>query len=240
MTTFECKCHTCGKSLIRKRQTAPVKLHFCNNDCKAAYQRTLKPVTRAWLVDRYVTERLDTTQIAHIVNRDPKSVWNWLKDFGIPTRPRGGHTLPHSFKKGHKGLFTGMRHTEETKRRLRDIAKADGRVPFDPAIGSYMKGRRGDKHPNWKGGITAERQSFYLSAEWLAACKAVRIRDQNKCQRCGMARSREDGLDIHHIVSFVCKPLRAEPSNLVLLCEPCHYWVHSKANKGRRFILPCP
>jgi 5-methylcytosine-specific restriction endonuclease McrA len=30
--------------------------------------------------------------------------------------------------------------------------------------------------------------------------------------------------------------LRAEPDNLVLLCEACHRWVHSRANIGRVFL----
>lgn len=30
--------------------------------------------------------------------------------------------------------------------------------------------------------------------------------------------------------------LRLNLDNLVLLCAPCHYWVHSKANKRKEFL----
>lgn len=30
--------------------------------------------------------------------------------------------------------------------------------------------------------------------------------------------------------------LRTSIENLILLCEPCHYWVHSKANSKKEFI----
>src|SRR6266545_6271825 len=101
MSTINCTCHHCGNALVRK--SAPSiksKLHFCDKTCKGEYQRTFKPVSEKWLREHYTDKKLDTTQIAHIVKRDPKSVWNWLKDFGIPTRPRGGYTCPNCFKKG--------------------------------------------------------------------------------------------------------------------------------------------
>jgi 5-methylcytosine-specific restriction endonuclease McrA len=179
---------------------------------------------------------MDTTRIAHIVKRDPKSVWNWLKDFGIATRKRG-HASTHKFPKGYKSML-GKKHTAETRKRLSDIAKADGRVPYDPAIGSYMKGRSGASTPNWKGGITPQRQSVYSSTEWAACVKAVWKRENATCERCGI-RKNEAGktpFDIHHIVGFECVELRTVASNLALLCEPCHYWVHSRKNTRGAFI----
>lgn len=238
MSTFPCKCYSCGKPLVRKRQTRDVKLHFCDNVCKAEYQRTFKPVTKEWLVEHYIDKRMDTTQIAHIVNRDPKSVWNWLKDFGIPTRPRGGFTSPNCFKKGDPNPFKGKHHTEEVKQRLREIAIADGRVPFDPKIGSYMKGKRGSDTPSWKGGCTPERQAVYSSPEWKQAVIKVWKRDNATCQNCQKHKGQNRNLpfDIHHIKSFSIKECRINPENLVLLCEPCHYWVHSKRNSRKEFI----
>jgi len=32
------------------------------------------------------------------------------------------------------------------------------------------------------------------------------------------------------------KELRTDPNNLVLLCEVCHNFVHSKLNKNREFL----
>lgn len=236
MKTFKCKCHWCGKELVRKQQSVVVKLHFCNVVCKAEFQRTMKPVSKEWLFEHYITKGMDTTQIAHIVKRDPKSVWNWLNDFGIETRKRGVAST-HKFPKGHQS-FLGKHHTEETKKRLSEIAKRDGRVPYDPAVGSYMKGRKGSDCPSWKGGITPERQAVYSSVEWSDAVKEVWKRDSATCQKCGIKKNddREVMFDIHHVVGFQDKSLRTEPNNLVLLCEPCHYWVHSRKNEKREFI----
>jgi hypothetical protein len=37
-------------------------------------------------------------------------------------------------------------------------------------------------------------------------------------------------------VSFACVELRADPDNLVYLCEKCHYWVHGPENTDRSFL----
>ena len=95
-----------------------------------------------------------------------------------------------------------------------------------------MFGVCGDDNPNWKGGCTPDRQSFYVTKEWKKASKFVRNRDK-ACQRCGAAGVL---LEIHHIVGFACIELRSEVTNLVCLCESCHDFVHSKKNKKREFI----
>jgi ssDNA-binding Zn-finger/Zn-ribbon topoisomerase 1 len=238
MSTFICKCHWCGKELVRNKQSIHVEFHFCNNNCKSEYQRTLKPVTKDWLYEHYIIKGLNTTEIARMVGRDPKSVWNWLKDFGIPTRPRGGHTLPHAFKKGDKNLFEGRKHSEETRRKLSEIAKATGRLPYKRENGPPWKGKGGEGHPSWKGGITAERNAFYASEEWRQAANSVKKRDKETCQRCGKVKGLGEGykFDIHHIVGFECVRLRADVNNLVYLCKPCHYWVHGKENVNHDFI----
>lgn len=234
-------CSFCGAPVVRRKQarSANVQRHFCDNECKANYQRLAKPVTREWLKEHYIDKKLNCTQIGIIVNRDPKSVWNWLRDFGIPTRPRGGASSPGSFRKGQEGTFKGKHHTLETRKRLSDIAKADGRVPYDPGVGSYMKGRRGADTPGWKGGITPERQAFYSLPEWAEAAKRVWARSGAKCARCEVnhnTETRRGTFHIHHIVSFEVRELRADISNLVLLCKPCHHFVHSNANVNSEFI----
>lgn len=203
---------------------------------KSEYQRQAKPVTEAWLREHYLDKGMNTTQIAYLVQRDPKSVWNWLKDFGIPTRPRGSEGANNFPRDGRS--FRGKHHTQATKDKLREIAIAQGRVPYKPEVGSYMKGRKGVDTPNWKGGITPERQALYSSPEWSVAVKTIWKRDDATCQRCKMRKrdARKLPFDIHHIVGFQNVALRAEVSNLVLLCEPCHYWVHSRNNLNREFI----
>ena len=95
-----------------------------------------------------------------------------------------------------------------------------------------MYGRTGEDNPHWRGGITPERQSFYVSDEWKKACSAVYKRDNAECQICGI----KENLHVHHIVSFANEELRADPENLILLCSDCHHWVHSNNNVNNKYI----
>ncbi len=101
-----------------------------------------------------------------------------------------------------------------------------------------MWNKRGELNPRWLGGVTPERQSFYTSREWKVACSAVWKRDNATCQRCGLHRSESPDVPfhIHHIESFAVKELRAVLSNLVLLCEICHDFVHSRRNVNREHL----
>ncbi len=100
-----------------------------------------------------------------------------------------------------------------------------------------MYGVRGSAHPNWKGGVTPERQAFYQSEEWAAVAELVWKRDRHRCQRCGVLKSRaSQKFHIHHRVSFAITDFRAAIGHMVLLCDGCHYWVHSRGNVNREWI----
>lgn len=99
-----------------------------------------------------------------------------------------------------------------------------------------MFGKSGNNNPNWRGGCASERQLFYESQEWAKACSFVWKRDNATCQKCNRPSSKTVKLHVHHIVSFSVKKLRAEPSNLILLCIKCHRFVHSKKNVDKEFI----
>lgn len=239
MKTTVLHCHECGAEAIRKVDPKRPRKCFCSIKCKSDFQRRAKPITKEWLHEHYIEKGMDCVQIAHIVKRDPKSVWNWLKDFGIPARPRGTgwrRNLIHGA--GNKNAFYGKNHSEETRKRLSEIAKADGRVPFDPKVGPPMRGKKGPQTVNWKGGITPQRQACYSSREWASAVKTIWKRDNATCQNCGLHKSnaRHISFDIHHIKGFADVENRTNPDALVLLCEPCHYWAHSRKNIGKKFI----
>lgn len=78
------------------------------------------------------------------------------------------------------------------------------------------------------------------SDEWKESVKAVWARSDAKCERCGKDHRTIDrkieSFDIHHIISFQVREYRTIISNLVLLCEPCHYFVHSRKNVNREFL----
>lgn len=232
-------CNNCGNELRRKSSPcqAHIKVHYCNNRCKANWQMLQRPVSRSWLHHKYLVENLDCVEISKIVKRNPKRVWEWLKYDGITVRGRGVSTAKHIRGKSNANL--GKKQTPEFRARLSKIAKDSGRVPYDPKVGSYMKGRKGADTPNWKGGITPDRQKVHGSPEWKSAIKIVWKRDNATCQRCGLRHGKKrifGQFDIHHIKDFSHVELRCVPSNLVLLCEKCHYWVHSLENKNKDFI----
>jgi hypothetical protein len=97
-----------------------------------------------------------------------------------------------------------------------------------------MFGRINSESPNWKGGITQERQSFYSSLEWKNIIHAVYDKYNYKCNRCG---NNTKPMCIHHIVSFKYKDIRCNLNNLVLLCQDCHHFIHSKLNVNNEYLM---
>lgn len=225
-------CKQCGKKTSNKV--------FCDNACKGDWQRTQKPVGKEWLYQKYIVEGMSANQIAKIVNRDPKRVYEWLIDYGIPTRPRGhNHKDNPVFSFWDSGLdnpFQGKSHTPESIEKMSESSK--GPSPWLRGAVHHLYGKRGAEIPTWKGGITPERQAFNASPEWKEAIKAVWKRDCATCQKCGKhkANHRELQFDVHHIVGFANKKLRAAPCNLVLVCRPCHLWIHSNGNVDKKFL----
>lgn len=103
-------------------------------------------------------------------------------------------------------------------------------------VDNPMWNKKGELNPRWLGGVTPERQLFYISQEWKMVCSKIWKRDKATCRRCGIKKYSDMPFHIHHIKSFRDKELRADIDNLVLLCEACHQWVHSKGNKNNDYI----
>lgn len=211
--------------------------YFCSTDCKAQWQRRTKPVTREWLVQKYTVEKLDCSKIAKLVDRNPKRVWEWLKNEEILTRPRGAATSGCSFKTGQRSAFAGMRHKAKTKRFLSAQKIKIGSCPALINGVHWLKVYPKRKPASWRGGITPERQAVYSSPRWKRTVKKVWAKDNATCQKCGLyqADNRLVRFEIHHIKPFEHRKLRFTVSNLTLLCRPCHCWVHSSKNKRKLF-----
>lgn len=194
--------------------------------------------SKEWLVNEYITKKRTCNDIAKELKKYPKTIWSWLKKHEIPTRSRGGDSSSGSFKKG-SDIWTGRKHKQETKDKIRDARIKDGKVPYLRNGEHWLKSVETKDHPNYKGGLSPERQSFYCSREWSEAVKKVWKRDNAICQKCGKNHNEEKNrgnFHIHHLVSFQVIELRSEVSNLILLCKDCHRWVHSKKNINKQFI----
>jgi hypothetical protein len=228
-------CLNCGNDI-----EAHVPRKYCSVGCVAEGTRKYTLVTDEWLKQKYIDEGLGIYDIGRLINRAPKSVWRMLKAAGIPTRPRGQNIV--KARKNNPEAFNpkGRKSTLETKEKIRQAALKDGRVPYLNKDGvHWLKGKTGAISPVWRGGITPERQAFYGTPEWKQTANLVWRRDYGKCRKCGLVKYNENKtpLDIHHIISFACREARGQLCNLVLLCEPCHYWVHSRENTQKEFII---
>lgn len=236
--TYEFDCENCGKHTKTRRAADRLPPRFCSMKCRIEGKRNEPPVfTREWLHQKYIADGMGCREIGALVDRDAKTILYWLRKYSIPTRPRGSDERQH-FKKGSQNRL-GIKHTEATKEKVGLASRQRGQVPYLKDGKHYLSGVRGSANPSWKGGITPERQTFYRSDEWKAACKTVWTRDNATCRRCGRRKVNGDKssqFHIHHIVTFANKELRADPDNLVLLCGPCHYFVHSGANTNREFL----
>lgn len=147
---------------------------------------------------------------------------------------------------GSKNSFYGKFHTEETKSCISIKGSGENHYLFGKHLSEQTKKKisenrkgklKGAESPVWRGGVTPERQGFYISEEWRNVCSKVWKRDAATCQLCGKLRiSSEPSHHIHHIIPFYVKELRSNIDNLILLCKPCHIWIHSKKNVGKVLI----
>lgn len=120
----------------------------------------------------------------------------------------------------------------------RTIGEARSAKHWGPGANNPMAGRFGALNPNWKGGVTPERQAFCATEAWKKAVALVWRRDDATCRRCGLNHRAAPNAEfhVHHIQPFSVRELRAEPSNLVLVCHPCHDFIHSRRNTAREHL----
>jgi hypothetical protein len=193
-----------------------------------------------WLRQKYETEGLDCVQIAAIFGCDSKTAWAWVKAAGIEKRKRGYGHPENYFKPGQRSAFAGRKHSPAALAKIEHNTRARGGVPYLKNGIHWLKSP-GAVNGRWLGGITPERPTLYRSAEWKEVVKAVWKRDNAICQRCGLdhrtvKRSYQSKFQLHHIDGFQIVERRMALDNLVLVCRPCHLWIHSKENSARLFL----
>ncbi len=100
---------------------------------------------------------------------------------------------------------------------------------------------KGDKHPNWQGGVTYSHTDF-RGGNWQLLRGKVMARDGYKCQHCGISKDEQlkkygRMFSINHIVPFhqlSGNTVAANKmSNLETLCDSCHTkadWAYRKEN----------
>lgn len=138
------------------------------------------------------------------------------------------------FIHGHnKGNF-GNEHTEATRKIMNE--KKIG-IPLTLAhrikIGEQFKGER---HPNWQGGLTKEADKIRKSIPYKCWRLAVFTRDGFRCTSCLEKEKVSGKLEAHHVKPSAHFPeLRFDVNNGVTLCKDCHKLTDTYLHKGRYY-----
>jgi len=162
--------------------------------------------------------------------REPKPYWQreWLKR-EYWDRQRSASEIAGDFGITENAILYWLDKLHVPRRSVSE-ARA---IKHWGAIGedNPMYGITGPDNPNWKGGVTPERQALYSSIEWRAIEAEARARACGICHRCGAKEpsNAKRRFHLHHIEGFQDAPeKRCDLDNLELLCPKCHAAAHRK------------
>jgi hypothetical protein len=175
---------------------------------------------------------LSVHEVGRRLGVNGQTVHNALVTLGIPRRE------PGEWKRG-------VPHAPEHARKISEAGRGKKRPGAGPAVcpaAGWNTGKRksvnpemattgmpGERHWNWKGGISSETARLRQSAEYKVWRDAVFARDRYTCRNCG---KRGGALNADHIKTFSRHPdLRFDVSNGQTLCVPCHL---EKTKEDRR------
>lgn len=117
----------------------------------------------------------------------------------------------------------------------RGIAKSCGCYQKEKAQLTFKKmheSQKGKNHPNWKGGISTERELFHASKKTKEWKHSIYKKDNYTCICCGQKGYE---LNVHHIKPYAIYPeLRLDENNGATFCVNCHREFHKQY--GRKMI----
>jgi hypothetical protein len=164
-------------------------------------------------------------------------------------------TKSHLLEKG-RGVFCGkpcqVRYlqinrgprSEETKEKLRAYRGENNHRYGKKLTAEHRENIRkslvgilsGDRHPNWKGGITIPSVAARNGYDYKLWKRAVLARDGHRCIMCGGTEPR---LHVHHNIHWSeCPDVRYDVDNGATLCVDCHQAFHPNRTTGdyKRFF----
>lgn len=162
-----------------------------------------------------------------------------------------------ALRNGNKPSFKGFRHSEESKKKMSEKRKGVSSWNKGKSLSEEHKERlakthrgiplslehkrkvglafQGEKHWNWKGGITGENRSARHQLAYKEWRRHVFQRDDWTCQTCGI---RGVYLQADHVMPFAFYPeLRTEILNGRTLCIPCHRKTPTFANRKDIYVV---
>lgn len=192
---------------------------------------------KVWLYQKYVGEQLPCIQIAELCHCHPRTIHQRLVKFGIPRRaigfnwtdkqkehhrqwnkchPENGNLLG-KWNKEHP--FVNVERLRQWHKDNPEASGMKGKTHSNETKRKMSESKRGNKHPNWKGGLTQIVRGIRRASEYYQWRKEVLERDNYICQDCHLAKK----VDAHHIRSLVDYPKGIfEIENGLTLCEECH------------------
>ncbi len=137
-------------------------------------------------------------------------------------------------KKGIKFLCSSKCHGIRRSKLLKDGVLAVSKNFKNTGKTRFKKGvYAGEKHYNWKGGITPTNAKIRNSVEYRNWRESVFARDNWTCQKCG---KRGGELNADHIKPFCLYPeLRLDITNGCTLCRECHFRTDTFSNRAKNY-----
>lgn len=163
-----------------------------------------------------------------VIERLRKFYINKREHLSPETEFKKGNHPKTEFKKGVRisprtEFKTGHKTWNEGKKGLYSLSKI--------AKKKISEANLGERHWNWKGGITKENIKIKNSIEFRLWREAIFARDNWTCQRCEVKGGR---LRPHHIKNFSQYPeLRFAIDNGITLCKECHREFHEKFGRTK-------
>jgi thymidylate synthase (FAD) len=154
---------------------------------------------REWLRAQYHERGLDQESIAQLAGVTSHCIRRWVRAHGLQKAPGSWSRGATPWNKGLR-YTAGWSQTPETRAQL-------------------ATQKRGDRNPQWKGGITPT--GTRLRRELNALRPVVFERDRHTCRLCG---ERGGLLTLHHVLPIWIRPdLAHDVDNLVTVhWAPCH------------------
>ena len=143
-------------------------------------------------------------------------VWNKISvEVGIPERTLRRYLKRLGYKRDYEFVSQKLSEYKKTDVHKKNISES-----------RKIKGSaRGEKNPNWKGGIKNPKVPIWNTIEFKAWRGFIFKRDNYTCRGCGAknGNGKTIRLESHHILPRRDFPhLTFELSNGITLCKPCH------------------
>lgn len=156
-------------------------------------------------------------------SNDPERIKKFTEFMRSDKNPNLGKKCKEEIKlkisQSEKGKVIGQETKEKIKRVVSELWQDEGyreRMRL-----AHVGKRTGERHWNWRGGITNEQTVLRHSFEHKQWSGAVLKRDDYTCQICGKRGG--GAFHANHIKKFSDFPkLRFDINNGIALCEDCH------------------